>query len=48
MTIAQLSRDSGVTEAYIYRVLAEAQNPSLKIANKLAGAVKMHLVLAKK
>lgn len=39
MTIAQLAEESGVTRAYLYRILDEKQTPSMEIADEIAKAL---------
>jgi len=48
MTVVQLSRKSGVTRAYIYKLLAAEQHASLPIATKIADALNMKLQLVAK
>ena len=48
ITPRDLAARSGVTRAYIYRILAETQNPSLLVASKLAKAVGLELTLTAK
>ena len=45
LSVHQLEKESGVTAAYIYRILDDAQNPSLRIASKLASALGLELRL---
>lgn len=39
ISIRELSDRSGITRAYVYRILADQQNPSLEIASRLADAI---------
>jgi len=48
VTINELSIRSGITRAYIYRVLKDEQNPSIAIASKLAESIGLRLTLAPK
>lgn len=47
-SVLRLEKESGVTAAYIYRVLDGAQCPSLRIAGKLAEAIGLELRLVAK
>lgn len=45
-TPTDLAGESGVTVAYIYRVLNGTQNPSMEVADKLAAALGLVITTA--
>ena len=46
-TPTDLAKESGVTVAYIYRVLNGSQNPSMEIADKMAAALGLVITTAR-
>ena len=43
---SDLALESGVTVAYIYRILSGQQNPSMQVADKLAAALGLVITTA--